>query len=399
MQDNSYAFDSYLRNLADCEVMKPDEERAQAERIARLRAERWAVILSQPHFVPAIIALAEKTLDKLPDQDRREAARLASNNLVVERNKATLDAFKAATSALARDLAKLDRDQVVADMVCADLDAIEAGQKHGSALVLDLPRGRDQTFRRYVQRVRRATHAFWAARSAFAKANLRLVVSMARRLGRGRMAMSDLVQEGNIGLMQAIDRFDHTKGFRFSTYGAWWIRHAMNRALQNKAREIRLPVHVLDALHKLNRARREYESKHGHPAPAEVLAEQTGLSPAKIAKLDRHYLVSEYPARLDEPGGEDGERDRLETQISDDQPLPHEVLTSGLTERVILDAMADLPEMEHQILRMRFGLDDDKPLTLREIGEHYSLSRERIRQLQERALGRIRGELTRYELD
>lgn len=398
MQDNSYAFDSYLKNLADCDVMKPEVERAQAERIANLRRERWAVILSQPHFVPAILKLAEDRLDKLPAGNSREPARDAARDLVIERNKQTLDAFKQATHEIATELSLLDRDQVVADMVCADLDAIEAGKKHGSALVLDLPRGRDQTFRRYVERVRRATHAFWAARSAFAKANLRLVVSMARRLGRGRMAMSDLVQEGNIGLMQAIDRFDHTKGFRFSTYGAWWIRHAMNRALQNKAREIRLPVHVLDALHKLNRARREYESKHGHPAPPEALADQTGLSPAKIAKLDRHYLVSEYPARLDDYSGDDGERDRLETHIVDDQLLPSDVLERGLVERVIIEAMSDLPEMEHQILRMRFGLDNDKPLTLREIGERYSLSRERIRQLQERALGRIRTELVQQEL-
>lgn len=398
MQDNSYAFDSYLKNLAECDVMKPDEERAQAERIAKLRRERWAVILSQPHFVPAIIALVEEQLATSPHEGQRIAAQLTANDLVIERNKRTLDAFKDATTDLASALAQLDRDQVAADMVCADLDAIEAGQKHGSALVLELPRGRDQTFRRYVQRVRRATHAFWTARAAFAKANLRLVVSMARRLGRGRMAMSDLVQEGNIGLMQAIDRFDHTKGFRFSTYGAWWIRHAMNRALQNKAREIRLPVHVLDALHKLNRTRRDFEAKHGKPAPVEYLAEQTGMAPAKIAKLDRHYLVSEYPARLDDHGGDDAERDRLETHIVDDQLLPSDVLERGLVERVILDAMSDLPEMEHQILRMRFGLDDDKPLTLREIGERYSLSRERIRQLQERALGRIRSELAQHEL-
>ncbi|MGB1701198.1 MAG: sigma-70 family RNA polymerase sigma factor, partial [Nannocystaceae bacterium] len=239
---------------------------------------------------------------------------------------------------------------------------------------------------------------FWLARQAFAKANLRLVVSMARRVGRGRMPMPDLVQEGNIGLMQAIDRFDHTKGFRFSTYGAWWIRHAMNRALQNKSREIRLPVHIQDALHKVNRVRREYEALHGESIPTELLADLCDLTPAKIAKLDRHYLVSEFPTSLDVESGDNAERDRIEMAIEDRPALPHEALEQRATTEVVIEALEALPETEQMILRMRFGLDTDQSMTLREIGEHYSLSRERIRQLQERALGRIRSALESREL-
>jgi RNA polymerase primary sigma factor len=172
----------------------------------------------------------------------------------------------------------------------------------------------------------------------------------------------------------------------------------MNRALQNKAREIRLPVHVLDALQRVARARREWESKHGSPAPATELAKATGLSEAKIAKLERHYLVSEYPTSLDAPGSPDSDLERLETLVDHEEVLPEEAMVTDLRNGLLDKVMAELPAMERDILSMRFGLEDEEPQTLREIGTHYSLSRERIRQLQERALDRIRNELQRAEL-
>ncbi len=372
------AFDTYLRDLADCHVMSPEVERASAERIANARLDRWMAILAQPSYLPGILALAHQQLGDKLDPNLVKRAMKAAEARRRSRKRNELEAYREAAQALALHVISLDKDQVLADTIAADLDAIDGGRKEGTSLDIDLPRGRDATFRRYVQRVRKTSQAFWSARSSFARANLRLVVSMARRVGRGRMSLADLVQEGNIGLMQAIDRFDHTRGFRFSTYGAWWIRHAMNRALQNKAREIRLPVHVLDALHRLNRARREYETKHGRPAPIEYLAEVTEMSEAKIAKLERHYLVSEYPASLDEPTGNE-DRDRSETITKEDELRRSDLPDRGRVDPAIEQAPADPPAMHRNILR--------------EIGEHYSLSRERIRQLQERALGRIRGEL------
>jgi RNA polymerase primary sigma factor len=401
--DKTAAFDTYLRELSNCKVMKPDQERESAARIATLRHERWMAFLSQPRFASAVVLSVAEILFSGGAHAESKAllhaiAKVTHPNLSDAEVDAAERAYELAASAYAEVCAKADRDLIAADMVSADLDAIDRGQPQGARLVLDLPRGRDAGFRRYVQKVRAATQAFWRARSQFAKANLRLVVSMARRVGRGRMAMADLVQEGNIGLMQAIDRFDHTKGFRFSTYGAWWIRHAMNRALQNKAREIRLPVHVLDALQRVARARREWESKHGSPAPATELAKATGLSEAKIAKLERHYLVSEYPTSLDAPGSPDSDLERLETLVDHEEVLPEEAMVTDLRNGLLDKVMAELPAMERDILSMRFGLEDEEPQTLREIGTHYSLSRERIRQLQERALDRIRNELQRAEL-
>ena len=396
--DNSNAFDAYLKNLAHCDVMPAEVERQQAANIAMLRERRWQVVLAQPHFVESVLVLCDEMLSEPVPAALADSARAAAMDLICARNKRTLDALKAAGWLLSEHLSAVDRDQVVADTILADLTVLADGTGEATSLKVELPRGRDQTFRQYVGRVRRAAQAFWTSRQAFARANLRLVVSIARRIGRGRMPMPDLVQEGNIGLMQAIDRFDHTKGFRFSTYGAWWIRHAMNRALQNKSREIRLPVHIQDALHKINRIRREYEALHGSTIPVDVLSDLCELSPAKIAKLDRHYLVSEYPTSLDADSNENSERDRMEMAVEDRPMIPSEAMEQHATQSVISDALANLPEMEQMILRMRFGLDNDQSMTLREIGEHYSLSRERIRQLQERALGRIRSALETQEL-
>ena len=395
---NSNSFDVYLKNLSHCDVMPAELERQRAANIAALRERRWQVVLTQPHFVESVLELADCLLPAPVPEDLARSAKEAAIDLIVTRNKKTLDAMKTAASLLSEHLSAADRDQVVSDTILADLTTLHDGTSCPVSLKVELPRGRDQTFRQYVTRVNRAAQAFWIARQAFAKANLRLVVSMARRVGRGRMAMPDLVQEGNIGLMQAIDRFDHTKGFRFSTYGAWWIRHAMNRALQNKSREIRLPVHVQDALHKVNRVRREYEVLHGHPIPSDLLADICDLTPAKIAKLDQHYLISEYPTSLDADGNDNAERDRIEMTVEERPALPNEELEHRATNGVVSEALEQLPEMEQMILRMRFGLDTDQSMTLREIGEHYSLSRERIRQLQERALGRIRSALHTQEL-
>lgn len=395
---NSNSFDVYLKNLADCDVMPAELERQRAAQISALRERRWQVVLSQPHFVESVLELAGRLLPSPVPEELAQGAIDAAFDLIAARNKRTLDSMKGAAWLLSEHLSAADRDQVVSDTVLADLTTLQQGLSEPTSLKVELPRGRDQTFRQYVARVRRAAEAFWVARQAFAKANLRLVVSMARRIGRGRMAMPDLVQEGNIGLMQAIDRFDHTKGFRFSTYGAWWIRHAMNRALQNKSREIRLPVHIQDALHKVNRVRREYEALHGEPISVDVLGQLCDLTPAKIAKLDRHYLVSEYPTSLDVETSDNGERDRIEMSVEERPALPIETLEDRATNEVVSEALEGLPEMEQMILRMRFGLDTDQSMTLREIGEHYSLSRERIRQLQERALGRIRTALQSQEL-
>lgn len=393
------SFDAYLKGLASLTLMTAEQEREQAKRISDRRHERWMAILSAPHFVDGIIELAKEHLPKpVEDEQLYLDVSAAARAVRRRRTKANLAAAKEANSALTESLCTVDRDQVVADMICADLDALDAGDRRSMSLRVTLPRGRDATFNRYVDRVRRTTQSFWHARSAFVRANLRLVVAMARRYARGRMSMADLVQEGNIGLLQAVDRFDYARGFRFSTYAAWWIRHAINRAIQNKAREVRLPVHVLDALSKVSRAQREHETRHGVQSSPKDIAEKTGIPEKKIQRLQSRYLVHDNPVALDAPvpGSEDSHR--IDLLVEPDVVTPTDVMTGRLTAETIEAAMDDLPEMERDILRLRFGLDSGSSQTLREIGERYSLSRERIRQLQERALGRIRDRLSEFEL-
>ncbi len=393
---SSAAFDTYLRDLSDCHVMSAEQERAAATEIAALRRARWVALFSQPRQAPALLAAIAQAL---PGVLTPQIVKPVHSLLKRDAAKVTGEQLEAALLPIIDLLTEQDRDHVAAESIIADIEAIVARRTEGVRLELVVDAGTRPAFNAWVARVRRATQAFWRARSAFAKANLRLVVSMARRMGRGRMSMADLVQEGNVGLMHAIDRFDVERGFRFSTYGAWWIRHAMNRALQNKSREIRLPVHVLDILNQIRRARREWELAHGTEIPLSVLCEKTGLTEAKIERYDHYRLVNEGPVSLDAPApGSDELTDRLDSLIVPDQTLMSDLMEQDLINAAVERALADLPSMERDILRLRFGLDDDEAQTLREIGEQYDLSRERIRQLQERALVRIRGELDRQQL-
>src|SRR5262249_46004357 len=228
------------------------------------------------------------------------------------------------------------------------------------------------------------------ARNAFVKANLRLVVSIARRFNHGRMALADLIQEGNLGLLKAVERYDYRRGFRFSTYASWWIRHAISRALADKGREVRLPVHMIDAQHRLAKARRQL--------PTEELAQATSMPLDKVEKM-RTWLL-EQSISIDKPVGDDEGRvlgevleDPDREEVSPTEELEWEALTTE-----VRDLLRELRPIEADILRQRFGLGTEQELTLKEIGDKYNLSRERIRQLQEQALAKMRRALARRDL-
>jgi RNA polymerase primary sigma factor len=257
------------------------------------------------------------------------------------------------------------------------------------------PRSRE--FKRYHHGVAQVEGRMLRAKNAFVKANLRLVVSIARRFNHGRMPLADLIQEGNIGLIKAVERFDYHRGFRFSTYASWWIRHAISRALADKGRAVRLPVHMIDAYHRVARSRRELSSKLGRQPTSEEIAESASIPAAKVEKM-RSYLLDQSFSLDRTVSDEDGRKFIEFVTDPNPAPPPSEKLIDHAMSTEVRSLLTQLKPIEADILRQRFGLDNDEELTLKEIGEKYNLSRERIRQLQEQALGKMRRALQRKDL-
>jgi RNA polymerase primary sigma factor len=324
--------------------------------------------------------------------------RRAANDARKSQSKATTGKHARAARRCAEKLQALDTDKQYLEVVLAELGRVERDGP-GRLLPGKVPFStRSRAFHRYVQAVRRANHEAAEARNDFVRANLRLVVSIARRFNHGRMALADLIQEGNLGLMKAVERYDYRRGFRFSTYASWWIRHAISRALADKGREVRLPVHMIDAQHRLSKAKRELTAKLGRQATTEELAKATRLAPEKIEKM-RTYLFDQSFS-LDRPvNDEDGRHfiDFLRDPSCDESSPADDLAVEALTKEVRRQLMR-LKPIEADILRQRFGLDDDRELTLKEIGAKYNLSRERIRQLQEQALSKMRKALQRKDM-
>jgi RNA polymerase primary sigma factor len=226
-----------------------------------------------------------------------------------------------------------------------------------------------------------------AAQKQLVQSNLRLVVALARRyVGRG-MALLDLIQEGNVGLMRAVERFDYRRGFKFSTYATWWIRQAISRAIADQGRTIRMPIHVLDSVNKLTRAQREMTQTMGRKPTLDELAFELDIEPARVAELQR---IAQDTVSLETPVGEDddGTLGDLVEDLESDRP-PDVATFSSLQDQLAM-ALEGLNEREREVLIMRFGLADGRMRTLEEVGSHFKVTRERIRQLETKALAKLR---------
>ena len=292
--------------------------------------------------------------------------------------------------------------EVVEDMGDIKIDDIDLGEGKDSDFVADGAVTVDDPVKVYLKEIGRVpllsseeeidlairiANGDVQAKQRLSEANLRLVVSIAKRyLGRG-MQFLDLIQEGNLGLIKAVDKFDYTKGFKFSTYATWWIRQAITRAIADQARTIRIPVHMVETINKVKKVQSQLLHQNGHEPTPDEIADELDLPVDKVREIMR---VAQEPVSLETPIGEE-EDSHLGDFIPDDgAPAPADAASHTMLREQLSDVLSTLTPREEKVLRLRFGLEDGRSRTLEEVGKEFNVTRERIRQIEAKALRKLR---------
>ncbi len=392
--------DRYYRDMAAHDLLSPEQEVSLAQEIERREAAAWVELFRYRPALDQVLGLLESNLEDAVNGLDPLKARLAEQPDIAER------ALEELTSALAAELALQDRQRKVRALIVADLDlAGPPGSRNQPAIIRPVTppprrtRRRDMSpegqWRTWLEKVRRAEQGANRAREAFITANLRLVVTIARRFrGRG-LPLADLIQEGNLGLMRAVDRFDHRKGFRFSTFASWWIMASIRRAVLDKGQTVRVPIHLIETQRQVRKIRRDLTQQLGRMPTTGEIAELAKLPVEKVEEVESGLLV--HAVSLDRPQGDDDDANPLEVFIDPEaeSQSPREQLLSHDEKRELEMLVGDLSPVEADVIRRRYGLDDEPEQTLQEIGNEYQRSRERIRQIEARALAKLRRALRR----
>ncbi len=318
----------------------------------------------------------EDTDGLLARRHRRRTTRLNADRVDVG---STADTVRMYLKEIGRvDLLSVDDERRLAQAIddgnnaAARLDAVHEGE------MLDATEQR---------RLMRLVHSGQRAKSELIQANLRLVVSIAKRYSGRGMQFLDLIQEGNLGLMRAVDKFDHTKGFKFSTYATWWIRQAITRSIADQARTIRIPVHMVESMNRVLRMQRQMHQELEREPTLDELADRCGMTTERIREILR---ISQDPLSLDSPVGEEDDSNLADFIEDLSVDAPDDVAAKRMLTQAVEEALGELTDREQEIVRMRFGLDDGQARTLEDVGKEFGVTRERIRQIEAKTLAKLR---------
>ena len=387
----------YFRDMAELDVLRPEQEFETARKIEEMELNLWRTILGFAPGADWILDVVEREVGK-PLLEVKVLPAAAAEGAPQGSSIPARGRFDKTATALGTKLRALDIDRIFLDAALAEIQRVGRARPRaslrGDRSVLDV----DQGFRRLREDgVGQKAFRLKAAKNEFVKANLRLVVSIARRFNHGRLPLADLIQEGNIGLMKAVERYDYRRGFRFSTYASWWIRHAISRALADKGRAVRLPVHMIDAYHRIAKspARAAVEARAAADHPGDRGGDgHRGREAREDEDLPRRRRRSRSTARS--PTRTAGASSTCSSTRTRGRRCPTRWRRRRPRARCSSFSRS-LKPIEADILRKRFGLLNDRERTLKEIGDEYRLSRERVRQLQEQALGKMRRAMAKRE--